>query len=95
MRVAVSLNVKNEETHRLARELTDLTGESLSEAVAEAVRERLLRLKKERMKVAERLIVFGFFDDVVQGVPVAGVREPLRAAISKKLEHVDGGAHDA
>jgi Fe-S cluster assembly protein SufD len=39
--------------------------------------------------VAERLIVFGFFDDVIRGVPVEGVREPLRAAISKKLEHVD------
>lgn len=44
--------------------------------------------------VAQRLIVFGFFDDVIRGVPVPGVHEPLRAAISKKLEHVDaaGGA---
>jgi len=41
-------------------------------------------------EVAERLIVFGFFDDVIQGVPVAGVREPLRAAIAKKLEDLDG-----
>jgi Fe-S cluster assembly protein SufD len=46
--------------------------------------------------VAERLIVFGFFDDVIRGVPVEGVREPLRDAISKKLEHVDAaGAHHA
>lgn len=46
--------------------------------------------------VAERLIVFGFFDDVIRGVPVAGVREPLRSAISKKLEHVDAaGANHA
>lgn len=36
--------------------------------------------------VAERLIVFGFFDDVVSGMPVAGVRDPLRAAIARKLE---------
>lgn len=47
--------------------------------------------------VAQRLIVFGFFDDVISGVPVPEVREPLRAAISKKLEHVDGagGAGDS
>ena len=41
--------------------------------------------------VAERLIVFGFFDDVVSAIPVAGVREPLRAAISRKLEKAASG----
>jgi Fe-S cluster assembly protein SufD len=35
--------------------------------------------------VAERLIVFGFFDDVISDVPVAGIRDPLRAAIARKL----------
>jgi Fe-S cluster assembly protein SufD len=40
--------------------------------------------------VAERLIVFGFFEDVIQGIPVDGVRDPLRAAIARKLEKVDG-----
>ena len=35
--------------------------------------------------VAQRLIVFGFFDEVIRGIPVAGVRDPLRAAISRKL----------
>jgi Fe-S cluster assembly protein SufD len=34
---------------------------------------------------AERLIVFGFFEDVVAAIPVPGVREPLRAAITRKL----------
>jgi hypothetical protein len=36
--------------------------------------------------VAERLIVFGFFDDVVSAMPVPGVREPLRQAVARKLE---------
>ncbi len=36
-------------------------------------------------EVAQRLIVFGFFDDVVREVPVEGVREPLRAAVAVKL----------
>jgi Fe-S cluster assembly protein SufD len=41
--------------------------------------------------VAQRLIVFGFFDDVIRGIPVAGVRDPLRAAITRKLEKAGPG----
>jgi antitoxin VapB len=40
-----ALNIKNEETYALARQLADETGESLTEAVTTAVRERLARLK--------------------------------------------------
>jgi hypothetical protein len=38
--------------------------------------------------VAQRLIVFGFFDEVVRGIPVPALHEPLRAAITRKLSHV-------
>jgi antitoxin VapB len=38
--VAISINIKNPETHRLARELAELTGESMTMAVTVAVRER-------------------------------------------------------
>ena len=41
----MSLNIKNEETHRMAQELAALTGESLTAAVTEAVREKLARIK--------------------------------------------------
>lgn len=37
-------------------------------------------------EIAERLIVFGFFDDVVANVPLPGVREPLRQAVAAKLD---------
>ncbi|HEX9867242.1 MAG TPA: type II toxin-antitoxin system VapB family antitoxin, partial [Candidatus Tectomicrobia bacterium] len=37
----MTLNIKNPETHRLATELARLTGETLTQAVTEAVRERL------------------------------------------------------
>lgn len=37
----MSLNIKSEETHRLGRELAELTGESLTVVVAVEVRERL------------------------------------------------------
>jgi antitoxin VapB len=41
----MSLNIKNAETHRLVRELAELTGESMTEAVTAAVRERLERVR--------------------------------------------------
>lgn len=36
--------------------------------------------------VAERLIVLGFFDDVLDRVPVPGLRGPLRDAVAAKLD---------
>jgi antitoxin VapB len=44
----MALNIKNEEAHRLAQELAALTGESMTVAVALAVRERLERVRSER-----------------------------------------------
>jgi len=50
----MNLNIKNEETHRLAQELAQITGESMTAAVTEAVRERLARVKRKGM--AERIM---------------------------------------
>jgi antitoxin VapB len=56
----MSLNIKNEETHRLARELAELTGESVTAAVTVAVRERLERVRREREgSLAEQLLAIG------------------------------------
>jgi len=44
----MGLNIKNPETCRLVKELADLTGESMTAAVTEAVRERIERLAAER-----------------------------------------------
>jgi antitoxin VapB len=44
----MALNIKNEEADRLARELAELTGESVTAAVTEALRERLAREEKAR-----------------------------------------------
>ena len=46
----MAINIKDEETDRLARELADFTGENLTDAIRSAVRERLLR---ERQPHAE------------------------------------------
>jgi antitoxin VapB len=56
----MSLNIKNEETHRMAKELARLTGESMTVAVSEAVRERLDRVRERSKKgMAERLLEIG------------------------------------
>ncbi len=47
-----ALNIKNDQTYQLARKLADLTGESLTEAVTQSVKERLARV--ERPDAAER-----------------------------------------
>lgn len=48
-----SLNIKNAETYRLIRELADATGESMTEAVTVAVRERLDRLAQADVREIE------------------------------------------
>ena len=56
----MSLNIKNEETHRMARELARLTGESMTAAVNEAIRERLERVRGRSSKsMADRLMKIG------------------------------------
>jgi antitoxin VapB len=56
----MSLNIKNEETHRLAQELAQITGESMTVAVGEAIRERLERVRgKSKKGMAERLLEIG------------------------------------
>ena len=44
----MSLSIKNEETCQLARELAQLTGETMTEAITVALRERLERERSER-----------------------------------------------
>lgn len=42
----MGLNIKTEEAHRLAKELAEKTGESLTTAVTKALQERLARVEK-------------------------------------------------
>lgn len=46
----MALSIKTEEADRLARELSRLTGESMTEAVTKSLRERLKREKKASPK---------------------------------------------
>jgi antitoxin VapB len=59
--VRVSLNIKNEETHRRVRELAGLAGETMTQAVDRAVVERLDRLTRARNRArrADKLLQIG------------------------------------
>ena len=69
------LNIKNPEARRLANELSDITGETVTEAVTNALRERLDRKKKLRNRdgLAERLMEIGRH---AASLPVLDPREP-------------------
>jgi antitoxin VapB len=57
----MSLNIKNEETHRRAQELARLAGETMTGAVDRAIAERLNRIRKQRNKtgLVERMLKIG------------------------------------
>ena len=64
----MALSVKNEEADRLARQLAETTGESITEAVLVALRERLAREKTQRgigrrlTRLAKELAVYPVLD---------------------------------
>ena len=56
----MSMNIKNKEAYQLSKQLAGLTGESLTSAVTEAVRERLDRVRRKHgVDLAERLLAIG------------------------------------
>ncbi|NOS81265.1 MAG: PSK operon transcription factor [Nitrospiraceae bacterium] len=57
----MSMNIKNEETHRRAKELARLAGETMADAVDVAIMERLERFRKRRnvKGLADRLCDIG------------------------------------
>jgi len=81
----MGLNIKNEETQKLARELARLTGESMTAAITKAVRERLDRVRNEHgAGLAERLVKIGK-DCAVH------LREPFRSVDPGELLYNDEG----
>lgn len=58
---AVGLNIKSEAAHELAKRLARLTGENMTQAVTQAIRERLEResARRDRDRLAEELVEIG------------------------------------
>jgi antitoxin VapB len=81
----MSLNIKDPEAHELAREVADITGETLTAAVTEALRERLERLRDDDTVVlADRLLDIG--RDCARRLP-----EPQRSSDHGALLYDDRG----
>jgi antitoxin VapB len=81
----MGLNIKNEETHRLVRELAERTGETMTTAVTAAVRERLDRIRREQGEsLADQLLAIG--KDCA-----ARLKEPFRSADHADLLYDEQG----
>ena len=66
------LSIKSEVTERLARQLANETGESLTEAIQKSLEERLVRLKQRRRN---RLLA-GQIEDLLRRVDTLPVLDP-------------------
>jgi antitoxin VapB len=81
----MALNIKNEGTEMLAHELSKLTGESITAAITEALRERLNRVRSERgAGLAGRILKIG--KDCA-----SHLHEPYRSTDHRKLLYDEKG----
>ena len=81
----MALNIKNDETQKLAQELAKLTGESMTAAITEAVRERLDRVRGQHgAGLADRLLKIG-------KECAAHLREPFRSIDHGKFLYSEKG----
>lgn len=56
----MAMNIKNDEAQQLAQELAELTGESMTAAVTQSLRERLERVRSQTGSgLADRLLRIG------------------------------------
>ena len=81
----MGLNIKNEEAHRLARELAQRTGETMTAAVTTAVRERLDRIRREQGESLEDQL------SALGRDCAARLKEPIRSADHAALLYDEHG----
>ena len=80
----MALNIKKEETCKLAEELAELTGESMTQAITQALSDRLGRVRQSRAGMAGRLLRIG--------KDCAGrLKEPFRSVDHGQLLYDDKG----
>jgi antitoxin VapB len=81
----MALNIKNPVAEKLVQELAELTGESMTAAVTQAVRERLEREREHSgITLADRLVRIG--KDCAANLP-----EPYRSIDHAKLLYNENG----
>jgi antitoxin VapB len=69
----MALSIRNPETEKLAREVAQLTGESLTEAIGKSLQERLDRLRKYRKPEKVRRDIDEILDRV-HALPILDTR---------------------
>ena len=74
--LGMSLYIRNEEADRLARELAARTGESLTDAVTMALRERLERTLAKPLTREEKIAFVREIQDRIAQLPVLDPRDP-------------------
>jgi len=81
----MSLNIKNKEAYDLAHQLAKVTGESMTTAVVESLRERLARFRQGRgVELSDRLLRIG--KDCA-----AHLKEPFRSIDHAQLLYDEKG----
>jgi antitoxin VapB len=82
----MGLNIKNDATHRLIRELAQITGETQTAAVTNAVKEKLARVRRAEKPgaLSARLLAIG--QDCA-----THLREPYRSANPDDLLYGEDG----
>ena len=71
------LNIKNDEAHSLARELAELTGRSLTDAVTEALKEAVVKARQRRHATVERTVAeIADIAEHCSSLPVLDPRSP-------------------
>lgn len=73
----MTLNIRDPEVHRLARDVAAATGETLTEAVKQALRERLMNLRT--VSAAERERRLAVIEEVVRRFQALPVVDPRTA----------------
>lgn len=73
----MTLNIRDPEVHELAREVAHATGETMTQAVKTALRERLTRVRDDRERERQRrLEAIEDFVRRFQALPVLDPRTP-------------------
>jgi antitoxin VapB len=81
----MALNIRSDETRRLAEEVARLTGETMTAAVTEALRQRLSQLMRDsECGLGDRLMAIG--EDCA-----AHLQEPFRSGDPGKLLYDERG----
>jgi antitoxin VapB len=72
----MALNIKNPEVEQLAHALADATGESLTDAVGNALRERLEHVQRTKSSRTRLLREVRQIQQTVASLPIRDARDP-------------------